>query len=105
MLRTLLECLGKSDERREERDQSGSRAVVYRSFCVRRLSNYVIASYNVKEAEGPSCVVGDGALPDRVVFSICGCVLRGCWTVAGVERRVERTQERAPRPRYRKSIC
>lgn len=47
-----------------------------------RLSNYVIASYiigrhniasyNVKEAEGPSCVVGDGALPDRVVFSIFG---------------------------------
>lgn len=82
VLRTLLECLGKSDERREERDQSGPRAVVYRLFCVRRLSNYVIAgyiigkyniaSYNVKEAEGPSCVVGDGALPDRVVFSICG---------------------------------
>lgn len=82
MLRILLECLGKSDECREERDQNGPRAVVYRPFCVRRLSNYVIASYiigrhnmasyNVKEAEGPSCVVGDGALPDRVVFSIFG---------------------------------
>ena len=82
MLRTLLECLGKSDECREERDQSGPRAVVYRPFCVRCLSNYVIASYiigryniasyNVKEAEGSSCVVGDGALPDCVVFSICG---------------------------------
>lgn len=62
--------------------RNGPRAVVYRPFCVRRLPNYVIASYiigthniasyNVKEAEGPSCVVGDGALPDRVVFSIFG---------------------------------
>ena len=52
--------------------RNGPRAVVYRPFCVARLSNYVIASYNVKEAEGPSCVVGDGALPDRVVFSIFG---------------------------------
>ena len=82
MLRMLLKCLGKPDKRREGRDQSGSRAAVYRLFCVRRLSNYVIASYiigkyniasyNVKETEGSSCVVGDGALPDRVVFSICG---------------------------------
>ena len=78
MLRALLECLGKSDERREERDQSGQE-LPERFTCggvpplfVRRLSNYVIASYNVKEAEGPSCVVGDGALPDRVVFSIFG---------------------------------
>lgn len=62
--------------------RNGPRAVGRRPFCVRRLSNYVIASYiirknniasyNVKEAEGSSCVVGDGALPDRVVFSICG---------------------------------
>ena len=69
----LLECLGKPDKRREGRDQSGSRAAVYRLFCVRRLSNYVIASYiigkyniasyNVKEAEGSSCVVGEGLCP------------------------------------------
>ena len=62
--------------------RNGPRAVGRRPFCVRRLSNYVIASYiieryniasyNVKKAEGPSCVVGDGALHDRVVFSICG---------------------------------
>ncbi len=88
MLRALLECLGKSDERREERDQSGQE-LPERFTCGgvppllrARLSNYVIASYiigrhniasyNVKEAEGPSCVVGDGALPDRVVFSIFG---------------------------------
>ena len=72
----------RSETRAVRSFRNGPCAVVYRPFCVRRLSNYVIASYiigkyniaryNVKEAEGPSCVVGDGALPDRVVFSICG---------------------------------
>ena len=72
----------KSETRAVRSFRNGPCAVVYRPFCVRRLSNYVIASYiigkyniasyNVKEAEGPSCVVGDGALPDRVAFNICG---------------------------------
>lgn len=76
MLRTLLECLGKFDKRSQggfapelpERSTCGGVPPLLRE----RLSNYVIASYNVKEAEGPSCVVGDGSLPDRAVFSICG---------------------------------
>ena len=52
--------------------RNGPRAVVYRPFCVRRLSNYVIASYiigrhnmasyNVKEAEGP-VLLGTGLCP------------------------------------------
>ena len=72
----------KSETRAVRSFRNGPCAVVYRPFCVRRLSNYVIASYiilsdniasyNVKEAEGPSCVVGDGTSPDRVAFNICG---------------------------------